>query len=42
MVNEILTYKQAWNTPATDLDLQYNKADFTEGESKTIGQQLNE
>ncbi len=42
MVNEILTYKQAWNTPATDLDLMYNKADFTEAESKTLGQSLNE
>ena len=23
MVNEILTYKQGWSTPKTELDLQY-------------------
>ena len=42
MVNEILTYKQGWSTPATDLDLQYNKPDFTADESKALGQKLNE
>lgn len=42
MANEVLTYKQAWNTAKTDLDLQYNKPDYTADESKAIGQTLNE
>ncbi|MBR1813699.1 MAG: glycoside hydrolase family 3 protein [Lachnospiraceae bacterium] len=42
MVNEILTYKQAWNTPATELDLSYNKADIPAEEMAAAGQALNE
>lgn len=43
MFNEILTYKQTYNTPsAMGLDLEYNKPDFTKDELKTVGQNLNE
>ena len=42
MVNEILAYKQGWNTPATSLDLEYNKADFTASAAPAVGQKLNE
>ena len=42
MVNEILTYKQGWNTPSTSLDLEYNKADFTAADASAVGQKLNE
>ncbi|MBO7364472.1 MAG: glycoside hydrolase family 3 C-terminal domain-containing protein [Lachnospiraceae bacterium] len=42
MVNEILAYKQGWNTPETGLDLQYSKPDFTAEASKEIGKALNE
>ena len=41
MVNEILAYKQGWSA-SSDLDLEYNKADFTAAESAAIGQKLNE
>lgn len=42
MVNEILTYKQGWSTPKTELDLQYNKPDIPGDQLKATGQSLNE
>lgn len=42
MLNEIMAYKQGWKTPATSLDLQYNKPDFSKDEIKAAGQALNE
>lgn len=42
MINEILAYRQGWKTPATSLDLEYNKADFTAADAKSVGQALNE
>lgn len=43
MVSEVIGYKQAWNTPANNLDLQYNKADYaTVNDLKAAEQALNE